>query len=642
MPKNKAEDDDIDSNLPKWRVKYIMRPESWLRFSWEIFVAIVLLFLGFLIPYLSAFDNNEISLNEGVDMLSLSVFSLDIFLTMNTAYYDRGRIIRDRLKIFRHYLGFWFWVDAFSTFPFDWFISSAGNGNDTKLFSFFKFIRVLKLFKLVRLVKLRMLIFRIEDQIANETLITFITVMKLLLYLFLIAHFFACTMFSISSLEMSPDSFINLIVNKSDKPIVDSGELYVSSLYWAFVTMASIGYGDFSPRSTNEKMFGVFTMLFSSVVFGVIIGNIGTLMEKYNMKAKARGDALRNTNLFLQKHKITSELRYKARRYIDYAFHYEKYNESNIGELLSLLSQPLQEEILLCTNGNILHHCKIFQIFTDSSINRLAKLLSVKIFSPLDPIIKEGQVPEGMYFILKGGAEVFDYTTSCKIVTLSSREYFGEIGLFARQPCVSSIVSHNFSENLFLAILDFDNLVNLIPSIKLTIDEIRKSCSEGNYSVIHIKCYSCRQLGHIAKNCQVILNDEVLKDNWINRQNRSRLVNLNDPIKCKKNRNVRVVKRYDYGAKNVLGKRRKVGEMYPRISKIVNHIKSYFQENIRDVEGNEVLHTEESILQSSLFQNMTRVKMVLSSSDEDPNESIEEELIREKKFCAFNAGYSKI
>ncbi|OMJ76239.1 hypothetical protein SteCoe_24415 [Stentor coeruleus] len=642
MPKNKSEEDDQNRNLPKWRIKFIMHPESLLRFSWEIFIATFLLFLGFLIPYLSAFDNNNINVNNVINIQSFVIFSIDIILTMNTAYYDKGYIIKDRLKIFRNYLSFWFWIDALTTFPFDWLKLDSDNGNGAKLFSFFKLVRVAKLLKLIRLAKLKILIFRIEDQIANQTLINLMIVLKLLVYLFLIAHFFACMMFLISSSDMSPDGFANLIVNKCDKPVLSPDELYVSSLYWAFVTMASIGYGDFYPKSTNEKMFGVFTMLFSSVVFGVIIGNIGTLMEKNSLKAKARRDALRNINLFFLKYNIAPNLKYKARRYIDYAFHYDKYNENYIGDILSLLSQPLQEEILLCTNGTVLHHCKIFRIFSDSGINRLAKLLSIKIFSPLDSIIKEGQASEGMYFIIKGGAEVFDYATSCKIITLSSRQYFGEIGLFTRQPCVSSVVAHNFSENLFLSVGNFDTIANVIPSAKLNIDEIKRSCSEGNYFALNIRCYSCHEHGHIAKNCQVILNDEILRVNWINRQNRSKLVNLNEQIRMKYRRKLRIVKKYDYSAKNVLGKKRKVGKMYPKLVRLVANIRNFFQENIREYDGNGVLHTEESIISNSLHQNAMRAQLILTSSEEEDNENEGKSIIREKKFCPFNAGYSKL
>lgn len=644
MPKNKLEDDDQIRNLPKWRTGLIMRPESLIRFSWEIFVATFLLFLGFLIPYLSAFDNDNSNLSNSIDIQSLVIFSIDIILTMNTAYYDKGHIIKDRLKIFRHYLSFWIWIDVLTTFPFDWLMPESNKGSGAKVISFFKLVRVIKLLKLVRLVKLKMLIFRIEDQIANQTLINFMIVLKLLVYLFLIAHFFACMMFSISSSDMSPDGFTNLIVNKSDKPIVSADELYVSSLYWAFVTMTSIGYGDFSPKSTNEKMFGIFTMLFSSVVFGVIIGNIGTLMEKSSLKAKARRDTLHNINLFFHKYSIAPNIKYKARRYIDYAFHYDKYNENYIGDVLSLLSQPLQEEILLCTNGTVIHHCKVFRIFSDLGINRLAKLLIIKIFSPLDSIIKEGQTSEGMYFILKGGAEVFDFATSCKIVTLSARQYFGEIGLFTRQPCVSSVVAHSFSENLFLSVEDFDAIADIIPSAKLSIDEIRKSCSEGNYFSLHIKCYSCHEYGHVAKNCQVILNDEILRDNWINRQNRSKLVNLNEEIRKKIRRNIRIVRKYNYTAKNVLGKKRKVGKMYPKIGRLVANIRNFFQENIKEYDGSGVLHTEESIMSSSLYQNAVKVQLILTSSEEEDNENGNEgrSIIREKKFCPYNAGYSQL
>ena len=391
--------------------------------------------------------------------------------------------------------------------------------------------------------------------------------------------------------------------------------------------MTSIGYGDISPQNANERLFGVITMITSSALFGVIIGNIGSLLEKYNMKAKARTDALINLNCYLKKYNLGSDIRNKSRRFIDYSFHDDKYDEPILLEILSNLSQPLQEEIILHTNGNIINYCKSFEIFSQTHINKLAKRLQVTIFSPLDEIISEGEQSTGMYFITTGTVEVYDSSTSCRIQLLTDKSYFGEIGLFTKQGCVSSVYALNFSETLFLNILEFEKFINLMPAIKETIDDIRKSCSEGDYSALNLHCYSCRQLGHIAKHCQAILNDDGIKEKWINRTKEAKKLNIYEYRKVQYKRKKNYARRYDYSAKNVIGKKRRVGEMFPKVDSVLKNIKRYFQNNIKGSDTGSVLHTEESIMNTSIIK-ILHPEWILSSSDEEINENQEINKIR--------------
>jgi hypothetical protein len=597
-----------DEFSPYWRFRCILRPESIPRFIWELLVAINLLFLAFLTPYLESFESTNTNLYKIEEFLSVSVFSIDILLNLNTGYYEKGDVIIDRLKIIKNYCQFWFWFDSTTTIPYSLLIP------DTVKQKYSILIALLKMIKLLRLVRLQMVLYRIEDQIFNEKFIYLMMIFKLLLYLFIIGHFFACLMFSVSNSQLQPDSFISAILNKSGNADLEVSEIYVSSLYWAFTTMASVGYGDISPQNTNERLTGVFIMFCSSITFGIIIGNIGNIMEKYTMKETVRREILVNFNHFMKFHNLKKDLRTKVRMYVDYAFHYEKYSEEVLNSIISTLSQPLQEEILLKTNGNILKTCKTFTIFPSSMITKFAKLLFVKVFLPLDNIIRETQTPQGMFFIVKGKVEVVDFSTSKRIIELGRRDTFGEIGLFTKQPCVSSIYSRDYCETLFLALVDFEEYLKVFPSIGEKLEEIRKSCCDGNYSALLISCYSCLQIGHIAKNCQAIVSDEMIKSNWIQRNRLSKNVNPCDRKYKVFQRKVKKVERYDYSAKNVLGRKRKIKEQFYN-GALAKNLKRYFQNNIKN--GDYLMYTEESCVDTySVACNGKMYKKILTSSDE--------------------------
>jgi hypothetical protein len=54
---------------------------------------------------------------------------------------------------------------------------------------------------------------------------------------------------------------------------------YVNSLYWAIITMTTMGYGDVIPLNTREKVFVIVTALISSVIFAYSMNNIGEILK---------------------------------------------------------------------------------------------------------------------------------------------------------------------------------------------------------------------------------------------------------------------------------------------------------------------------------------------------------------------------
>ena len=56
---------------------------------------------------------------------------------------------------------------------------------------------------------------------------------------------------------------------------VDLFPQYITSLYWAVITMLTIGYGDIAPQTIPEKIVTMLVTLISCGVFGYSINKIG-------------------------------------------------------------------------------------------------------------------------------------------------------------------------------------------------------------------------------------------------------------------------------------------------------------------------------------------------------------------------------
>ncbi|MDQ6997122.1 MAG: potassium channel family protein [Mariprofundus sp.] len=55
-------------------------------------------------------------------------------------------------------------------------------------------------------------------------------------------------------------------------------------LWWAFVTLTTVGYGDIYPVTASGRVVAVMTMIFGVVVYSLIIANVTVFLDQYTHK----------------------------------------------------------------------------------------------------------------------------------------------------------------------------------------------------------------------------------------------------------------------------------------------------------------------------------------------------------------------
>ena len=77
---------------------------------------------------------------------------------------------------------------------------------------------------------------------------------------------------------MGQDNWID-IASISDKPWFS---IYLYSFYFIFVTMVTVGYGDFSAKTQLEMIICIFTMLFTCGVFAYALNSINSILANFD------------------------------------------------------------------------------------------------------------------------------------------------------------------------------------------------------------------------------------------------------------------------------------------------------------------------------------------------------------------------
>ena len=115
---------------------------------------------------------------------------------------------------------------------------------------------------------------------------------KLLLYIIIVAHLLACVWFGMAYVESFGGTGLSGTATSTTGATIgvswaakdglfdkNVGSQYLKSLYWAFITITTVGYGDIVPVTIPETIYSVVVMLVGTTLYAMVIANMTSLFS---------------------------------------------------------------------------------------------------------------------------------------------------------------------------------------------------------------------------------------------------------------------------------------------------------------------------------------------------------------------------
>jgi voltage-gated potassium channel len=310
--------------------------------------------------------------------LLFAILAIDFMLHLEDAY---------RQKILTIYLRSWSGIiDFIAAFPL---VLLLFDGNvwvdDVKTaFGITTFLKIARFSDALRIFK---------DVIVNERKSILAS-----LYLMLLLTLVTSTLLYFVERNVNPDGFGNIL----------------QAMWWAIITLATVGYGDVIPITVLGKFLGSLASIIGLGMFALPTGIL--------------------VNGFAQE---LARIRY-------------------------------------ITGWNLVAKVPIFAHLDKGSISEIAHLLFLKRFGHNEVIIKERDNADGMYFILDGEVEVVRESDNLHI-TLKAGDFFGEIALLKDGKRTATVTAKKRCEMLELTTYDFNKLMRSKPQILEIIQEVARN-----------------------------------------------------------------------------------------------------------------------------------------------------------------------
>lgn len=384
----------------------LIHPEEKVKVKWDLMIASFILYSVVSIPFRLSFGPDEV---DGLafyfeTLVDLS-FGVDMLLSCRTVFFYKEQRVYVCIprRIYSRYLTGWFLIDFFSTVPMDKIISMLPGTNakasNLRTLKLIRTVRLIRLVKLVRLLKLGKLINSIEEFFRSPAVLQ---LFMLLFQVVFVAHLLACFWFFVGTGASTRTETDNGQAWYKHAGLQDASpaECYLASLYWAFTTMTTVGYGDILAQRTTEKLYACYAMILGATVFGYVVGSIASLSRNFNVgstRSKARLEEVRS---YLREKKLPKKMRADVERYyvtlLDYTSAFDVEN------ILKGLPRALHVELFMHVHGTTTKCIKFFQGKPPYVAVLLCNKMRPQFHSPLDLIFVEADIGLEMFFIVFG------------------------------------------------------------------------------------------------------------------------------------------------------------------------------------------------------------------------------------------------
>eukprot|EP00197_Chlamydomonas_leiostraca_P011145 CAMPEP_0202859122 /NCGR_PEP_ID=MMETSP1391-20130828/1378_1 /ASSEMBLY_ACC=CAM_ASM_000867 /TAXON_ID=1034604 /ORGANISM="Chlamydomonas leiostraca, Strain SAG 11-49" /LENGTH=803 /DNA_ID=CAMNT_0049538131 /DNA_START=139 /DNA_END=2550 /DNA_ORIENTATION=+ len=202
---------------------------------------------------------------------------------------------------------------------------------------------------------------------------------------------------------------------------------YITSMYWAYTTMTTVGYGDICGTTIAEKVWAMCTMVIGGFFLSFCFGRIASVVSKLDADRAARSEQMENVSQFLRDTELPKAL---SRKVLDFFnSNFKGFKPYDRGAVLNRMPFDLRSKILkhlyldVIKNVPVLHKIAVDdEIFlTDFTLRLQPYHTSSDTF-----IYQRGEINADVYILVRGDLHVMDIDRRTPLFKIPEGTIFGE------------------------------------------------------------------------------------------------------------------------------------------------------------------------------------------------------------------------
>jgi len=314
-------------------------------------------------------------------------------------------------------------------------------------------MRLLKLLRISKLNKaLSTGLSQYDGHGSSDELRIFVRLLKVLFWVTLSTHLLACGFYGtgVSTVDHEQGSWVQRRWGDEYDDFNEVGiSRYINSLYFAFITVTTVGFGDVVPVNDNEKLFTTVGTFFGTAVFAYFIAEVSSMAEEKNISSIKYNEKKESVEEFMRANSVPKAIRVQIRAYYNKSWAKHIFFDSK--KILDELSHDISYQLSIMFKQRLVAKVPFLEGSDDEMINMIVARLTSRVYTPGEIIIEKGEHGTDMYFIDTGTVSIhMGDAYSPAAFELGGGAFFGEIALLEKDKPRSSTVIASGPCNLYV------------------------------------------------------------------------------------------------------------------------------------------------------------------------------------------------
>ncbi|CAJ1355387.1 unnamed protein product, partial [Effrenium voratum] len=432
-------------------------PQSMFRLCWDM-VAMTLIFGDTVtLPLALAWDVQMGGPDAFSQLLqvsfwvSLTFWSSDLLMNLNTATYRRGVLVTSRLGILVSYARGWLLFDVcLLTFDAFYVGSSASVSSELRLLRVTRILRLLRLLRMLKLTKVNSIIEETAANSGRQWVTVVIAITNTSIAMIFCAHVLTCMWYWVGrTLTDDVTSPVVSWIELAEAQSVAGWVQYLHAMRW-IINSPSPPLID--AASGVERGLDILVSVFVIAVMGSAISKISGTIAELRAMNEARDRRRREVRQYLSSQHVSFELVSRIMRFVDYRL--EKVSSAQLDT--SLISPTLQLELYVGQRSSYVMEMPIFRLLSEcyhEVFGALCAALMKNVYEKGESVFIAGSWVSYLHITATGEYDYIEgFDTEGDAQELSGIHWFGELSLYTEGTLhQSSLCALSFAETFTLA-----------------------------------------------------------------------------------------------------------------------------------------------------------------------------------------------